>query len=242
MTSARRSTTASTGRPDAARSSGSSRNRAALHPLPKAPFTVAFGTTRRVNWDSTISVEAVRYSVPHQLIDSRVWARFHGDELIVTAVGEAGLAEVARHPRGTAGSPVIDDAHYPPREDKEADRTPRATSAEEAAFLMIGPGASSWLVEAAAAGTRKVKAKMAEAVALSKLYSAIEVDRALGTAAVTGRFAEKDLLSILDYQAGLDTVEPTRASETHSLQPGTSAWSRFGITPTSTSTDDEDRT
>ncbi|MFE4599485.1 IS21 family transposase [Kitasatospora indigofera] len=213
-----------------------------LHPLPKAPFTVAFGTTRRVKWDSTISVEAVRYSVPHQLIDSRVWARFHGDELIVTAVGEAGPAEVARHPRGTAGSPVIDDAHYPPREDKEADRTPRATSAEEAAFLMIGPGASSWLVEAAAAGTRKVKAKMAEAVALSKLYSAIEVDRALGTAAVTGRFAEKDLLSILDYQAGLDTVEPTRASETHSLQPGTSAWSRFGITPTSTGTDDEDRT
>ena len=54
-----------------------------LHPLPKQPFTVAFGTTRRVNWDATISVEAVRYSVPHSLIDTRVWARFHGDELIV---------------------------------------------------------------------------------------------------------------------------------------------------------------
>ena len=52
-----------------------------LHPLPKSPFTAVFGTTRRVNWESTISVEGVRYSVPHTLIDTRVWARFHGEEL-----------------------------------------------------------------------------------------------------------------------------------------------------------------
>ena len=77
-----------------------------LHPLPKRPFTAAFGTTRRVYWDSTISVEAVRYSVPHELIDTRVWARFHGDELIVTAVGEDSSArEVARHRRGQARQP-----------------------------------------------------------------------------------------------------------------------------------------
>jgi hypothetical protein len=74
---------------------------------------------------------------------------------------------------------------------------------------------------------------MAEAVALSKLYSVAEVDRALGTAAVTGRFAEKDLLSILDYQAVHEQAEPARRSEDHSLQPGTSAWSTFGIPTTS---------
>ncbi|WP_031186984.1 MULTISPECIES: IS21 family transposase [Streptomyces] len=200
-----------------------------LHPLPRRPFTAAFGTTRRVTWESTISVDAVRYSVPHELIDTRVWARFHGDELIVTAVDEHGSArEVARHLRGQPGSPVLDDAHYPPREDKEADRTPRATSAEEAAFLQLGPGAASWLVEAAATGVRRIKAKMAEAVALSKLYSVAEVDRALGTAAVTARFADKDLLSILDYQSVHEQAEPVRRSEDHSLQPGTSAWSTFG--------------
>ncbi|WP_127934046.1 IS21 family transposase [Nonomuraea polychroma] len=216
--------------------------RTRLHPLPKQPFTVAFGTTRRVCWDSTISVEAVRYSVPHHLIDTRVWARFHGDELVVTAVDGDGTArEIARHARGQAGTPVIDAAHYPPRENKEADRTPKATSAEEAAFLMIGPGAATWLVEAAAAGTRRVKAKMAEAVALAKLYSSAQVDRALGTAALTGRFADADLLSILDYQVKHDSDQPTRASETHSLQPGTSAWARFGTTPAPASTDlDED--
>ncbi len=69
--------------------------RARLHPLPTAPFTVAFGTTRRVNWDATVSVEGVRYSVPHQLVDTRVWVRFHGDDLVVTAVGEQGPTEVA---------------------------------------------------------------------------------------------------------------------------------------------------
>ena len=210
-----------------------------LHPLPKAPFTAAFGTTRRVNWDSTISVEGVRYSVPHQLIDTRVWARFHGDELIVIAVDEHGTAsEAARHPRGEPGTPVLDEAHYPERE-RPADRRPKPRSAAEAAFLALGPGAASWLVEAAAAGTRRIRAKMAEAVALSKLHSAAAVDRALGTAAVTGRFAEADLISILDYQAVHATAEqPPRRSEDHSLQPGTAAWSRLGLPAATTGNPD----
>ena len=82
---------------------------------------------------------------------------------------------------------------------------------------------------------------MAQAVALSKLFSVEQVDRALGTAAVTARFAESDLLSILDYQAVHEQTEPTRRSEAHSLQPGTSAWSSFGLTPaTAPRTDESD--
>jgi hypothetical protein len=75
---------------------------------------------------------------------------------------------------------------------------------------------------------------MAEAVALAKLHSGAEVDAALGTAAIAGRFAEGDLISILAYQHSRGAAPPTRASEDHSLQPGTSAWSRFGATPHST--------
>jgi transposase len=88
---------------------------ARLHPLPTQPFTVAFGTTRRVNWDATVSVEGVRYSVPHQLVDTRVWVRFHGEDLVVTAVAETGPTEVARHARSTPGSPSIQAEHYPPQ-------------------------------------------------------------------------------------------------------------------------------
>ncbi|GAA1837597.1 hypothetical protein GCM10009735_86180 [Actinomadura chokoriensis] len=38
------------------------KEQARLHLLPKPPFTIAFGTTRRVNWNATISVEGMRYS------------------------------------------------------------------------------------------------------------------------------------------------------------------------------------
>ncbi|GIE90483.1 IS21 family transposase [Actinoplanes regularis] len=202
-----------------------------LHPLPAQPFTVAFGTTRRVNWDCTISVEGVRYSVPHELVDTRVWARFHGDELIVTAVTDIGPVEVARHDRAQPGRPSIVDEHYPPRTrtSETAERVPRARTADEAAFLALGPGAAAWLVEAAAAGTRGVRRKMTEAVALAKLHGAADVDRALGTAAMAGRFADNDLLRLLAHQRD-DDAAPTRASEAHSLQPGTSAWSTFGTT------------
>jgi transposase len=202
-----------------------------LHPLPAQPFTVAFGTTRRVNWDCTISVEGVRYSVPHHLVDTRVWARFHGDELIVTAIGDDGPVEVARHSRAQPGRPSIIDEHYPPRarQSDTDERVPRARTADEAAFLALGPGAAAWLVEAAAAGVRGVRRKMTEAVALAKLHGAADVDRALGTAALAGRFADNDLLRLLAHQRD-DAAAPTRASETHSLQPGTSAWSTFGTT------------
>ena len=105
-TSPSRSTTGSTARPAAARPKPCSRNRPGCTRCPPQPFTVAFGTTRRVNWDCTISVEGVRYSVPHHLVDTRVWARFHGDELIVTAVTDTGPAEVARHQRAQPGRPV----------------------------------------------------------------------------------------------------------------------------------------
>ncbi|MFQ6331598.1 IS21 family transposase (plasmid) [Nocardia sp. CWNU-33] len=211
--------------------------RTRLHPLPSAPFTVAFGTTRRVNWDSTVSVEGVRYSVPHTLADTRVWVRFHGDELIVTSVGDHGPVEVARHARSTPGNPSITDEHYPPRPDHHGERVPRATSSEEVAFLTLGPGAAAWLVEAAAAGTRRIRSKMAEAVTLAKLHPTDEVDRALGIAAIAGRFAENDLLRILTHNIGRDTTEPTRAGEDHSLQPGTSAWSRFGLPTTDPESD-----
>jgi transposase len=199
-----------------------------LHPLPAKAFTVAFGTTRRVNWDSTISVGGVRYSVPHQLVDTRVWARFHGDELIVTAVDADGPTEVARHPRSVPGRPSITDAHYPPKANRGAERTPRANTAEEAAFLALGPGAAAWLMQAGAAGVHRVRRKMAEAVALAKLHTAARVDQALSTAAAAGRFADNDLIRILAHQAGGPATEPTRAGETHSLQPGTSAWANFG--------------
>lgn len=55
-------------------------------------------------------------------------------------------------------------------------RKPLARNASEAAFLALGDGARLWLAEAAAAGTTKIRLKMAQPVTLAKLFEAKDVD------------------------------------------------------------------
>jgi hypothetical protein len=117
-----------------------------LHPVPERPFTATFGESRQVGKDSTISVNSVRYSVPRELVEQSVWVRFHGDDLVVTAMLAGSAVEVARHPRSTPGNPRIADEHYP--DAPRGERTPKPTNPAEAQFLTIGPGAAAWLVEA----------------------------------------------------------------------------------------------
>lgn len=207
--------------------------RARLHPLPELPHTICFGETRRVSWQSTISVGAAIYSVPSELLDERVWARTDDRELVVVhADGAEGPREVARHELTTPGRPRISDAHYPPRPPGALERRPRAQSAQEDAFLEIGAGATQWLTRAAAAGAQRVKRKMAEAVDLAKLHGAEPIDEALRVAADAGRFADGDLASILAHRQSTELANvielPQRASEAATLQHSTAAWEGFG--------------
>jgi hypothetical protein len=177
-----------------------------LHPVAAHPHTVAFGTTRVVPPNTPmVCFEAGQYSVPHTLLGETGWMRVHGrgadEQVIIVHVGPDGPVEVARHTRATPGSPQVSDAHFPAQPAGALDRTPRARNATEAQFLALGEGARLWLVEAAAAGTTKMRVKIGEALALAKLFGATEVDWALGHAAVHGRFAEADLASILDHHA-----------------------------------------
>lgn len=205
-----------------------------LHPVPAHPHTVAFGTTRVVPSNTAmISFEAGQYSVPHTLVGQTVWVRVHGrgsdEQIVITHVGPEGPVEVARHHRATPGSPQIIDEHFPDQPAGALDRAPRAKNAAEAEFLALGEGARLWLVEAAAAGATKMRVKMAEALALAKLFDPGEVDWALGHAAVHGRFAEADLASILDHHAaGVWNGERHQAGEDRSLTQGTAAWARLG--------------
>ena len=165
-----------------------------LHRLPRLPHTLCFGQTRKVNWQSLISVGGAQYSVPHELIDERVWARIDDQQLVVVHVdGLQGPKEVARHQLTTPGRPAISDEHYPPRPAGALERRPRARSAEEREFLALGEGAERWLIAAAAAGAQRLRRKMAEAVDLAKLHGTAEVERALRTCADAGRFADGDL-------------------------------------------------
>lgn len=111
-------------------------------------------------------------------------------------------------------------------------RRPKAATKDDARFLALGEGAALWLTEAAAAGCSRIRTKMAEAVDLAALHQCAAVDRALGQAAIAGRFAHGDLAAILTHQAG-DPEQPTaptpaRASEHNSLAQGTGGWARLG--------------
>lgn len=212
--------------------------RARLHPVPDTPFTVAFGQTRRVGWDSTVSFGGARYSVPHTLVDKRVWVREAGEEIVVVHTNPArGPVEVARHHVSTPGNPRLHDEHYPPALPGALRRQPHPKSPEEEAFLAIGDGAKLWLVEAAAAGTHKIRFKMERVLALSKLHGNKAVNEALEVAASSGRFSEEDLVSILAYRrlhpklaklGHQDTETVLLQADAHTLQRGTASWRRYG--------------
>jgi len=203
---------------------------ARLHPVPAVPHTVAFGLSRMVAARTPmVALDYGQYSVPHRLLGQQVWVRVHGqgpdEQVIIVHVGPNGPVEVARHLRATPGSPRTIDAHFPPQPAGALDRQPKAKNAAETEFLALGGGARLWLTEAAAAGTTKMRLKMAEAVALAKLGDPVKVDWALGHAAVNSRFAEADLSSILTHHARTQPGPRHQASESRSLTQGTSAWS-----------------
>jgi transposase len=200
-----------------------------LHPLPERPYTAVFGLTRTVGSNTpVIAFDGGEYSVPHRFRGEVVWARHHGNEVVVTAIDADGPREVARHEVTTPGNPRYVDEHFGPAPEGPLKRSPRAKNDAEAAFLALGEGAVLWLTEAAAAGSSRVRVKMAEAVTLAALHGVPTLDRALGHAAVTGRFGDGDLASIIAHLAAGPSEPPRRADESRSLQRGTSPWEGFG--------------
>ena len=72
---------------------------------------------------------------------------------------------------------------------------------------------------------------MHAAVELAALVGVEPVDAALGTAAAAGRFADGDLLAIVQHQSdGSSAAALVIPDDDHSIQPGTSAWATFGTT------------
>lgn len=200
-----------------------------LHPLPAQPYTAAFGITRKVGEiEPVIQFDGGEYSVPDDYVSQEVWVRHQDDEIIIVHVGRDGPREIARWQRTVAGQPRHDPAHFGPAPEGPLHRTPKARTADEAAFLAIGSGAAQWLIAAAAVGSARMRTKMIAAVALAKIYGPGPVDRALATAAELQRFADEDLAHLLRHQATTGTGELCRADGARSLQPGTSAWAGFG--------------
>jgi len=205
--------------------------RSRMHPLPTEAFTAALGETRIVRDDQTVRFGSVRYSLPKAWIGHEVWCRVQGDELVIVGRGPSGLVEAARHELSTPGHPRIADEHYPdhPAGNGPKIRPLRAKDDAERAFLAIGDGAERWLREACGTGVARIRTKMAKAVELAALVGATPVDRALGMAALAGRFDDSDVASIVEHLGRHDAVEDlVYADDVYSAQTGTAAWEDFG--------------
>lgn len=66
-----------------------------------------------------------------------MWARRHGDEVVIVHVGEHGPVEVGRHALTTPGNPSVNDDYFPAQPEGALERTPRPKSPAEKAFLAI---------------------------------------------------------------------------------------------------------
>lgn len=110
-----------------------------------------------------------------------------------------------------------------------AHSTARPATEQERAFLAIGEGAEQWLLEAAAAGTTKMRVKMDEAIQLAALLDRQTVDRALGAAATAGRFGDRDLGLIIDHLQHHPTIDGLAVpGDDASLQNGLDGWRVMG--------------
>ena len=109
-----------------------SEERLAMHPPPQHPYTAVFGVTRTVGSNiPVIAFDGGEYSVPKHLRGDVVWARHHGDQIVVTAVDRSGAHEVARHLVTTPGNPRYVDEHFGPAPEGPLNRTrrgPRTTT------------------------------------------------------------------------------------------------------------------
>jgi hypothetical protein len=167
---------------------------------PAEPFTAVFGLTRGVGKKlPVVQFEDGEYSVPDEYVGQNVWVRQQDDEIVIVHVGREGAHEIARWEPTVPGQPRHDPAHFGPQPEGPLLRTPKARTADEAAFPALGPGAQRWLITAAAAGTARIRSNMIAAVALASFHGSVAVDHALAVAAELGRFADEDLGQLLRY-------------------------------------------
>ena len=203
-----------------------------MHVIPTEPYSAALGETRIVRDDQTVRFGAVPYSVPKPFVGQEVFCRVQGEELVIVGRDKVrGLVEIDRHELSTPGNPRIKDEHYPDHSPGNGPkvRALKPKDDDERAFLAVGDGAERWLREACSSGVSRIRVKMAAAVELAALLGAAPVDRALGIAALAGRFEEGDLASIVEHLGRHDAIEDlVLADEAFFVQPGTSAWGEFG--------------
>lgn len=171
--------------------------RALLRRLPSLRLASAPIASRKVDALSTVRFGSARYSVPAGLRGERVDLAVSGSEVTISARG----TPVARHRLVGPGELALDDAHYG-RAARRPARAVRPRTADELAFLSLGPVAEAFLRAAAAGGATRLHVELAELVPLARSHGREALTAALERALAFRRFGASDVRAILAAGAG----------------------------------------
>lgn len=181
-----------------------------MRPLPSLRPALCRGAVRKVDRLQTIRFGSARYSLPTAWVGQPIEVTVQDHELVLAHDGH----EIARHPLMAPGEVSIRDEHYQARSRLPA-RAIRGRSGTERAFLALGPAADAFLRAAAAVGTSRLAAELADIVTLELSWSREQLLAALERATRFRRFKADDIRSIL--AAGPSAPNPVPAGEALSL-------------------------
>jgi hypothetical protein len=177
-----------------------------LRTLPSLRLSVRRGVMRKVDKMSTVRIGSARYSVPHRLVAQMVEVSTMDDRIEIWHREE----HVAAHRLVPPGATSILDEHY----DKPARKPQRAVRARtevEKRFLALGEAAEGFLRAAAAAGTTRLPAHLAEITVLEAAHGHDQLIAALTRATEFRRFTADDVRSIL--AAGVNAPKPVAVGQ-----------------------------
>ena len=180
--------------------------RALMRPLPSLRAALCRGQLRKVNKTQTVRFGSARYSLPTGWVGKLVEISVVDHEVVLSNDGQ----EIARHPLMAPGEVSIKDEHYQGRP-RVPTRAVRIRTETERAFLALGPIAEAFLRGAAAAGTVRLAAELADIVALEPSWGREQLLPALERATRFRRFKAQDVRNIL--AAGLVAPNPAPAGK-----------------------------
>ncbi|HKV32584.1 MAG TPA: IS21 family transposase [Candidatus Dormibacteraeota bacterium] len=163
-----------------------------MRPLPSLRPALCRGELRKVNKTQTIRFGSARYSLWTEWVGKVVEVSVVDHEVVLAYDG----CEIDRHPLMAPGEVSIKDEHYKGRARVPA-RAIRIRTGTEHAFIALGPAAEAFLRAAAAKGTSRLAAELADIVTLELSWGRDQLLFALERATEFRRFKARDVRDIL---------------------------------------------
>jgi transposase len=181
-------------------------------PLPSLRAAIGKLVMRKVDRLSCVRFGSARYSVPTRLIGEQVGLHTEDGRLLVIMTGTGEV--VAEHTLVAPGEASVRDEHYGgPRPAPR--RAVRPKTAAEKQFCTLGPVAEAFITGAAATGSTRLPAELAELNTLRAAHGEQAFLAALDRAVAFSRWRAADVRSIL--AAGAGTPQPAVAGEALAL-------------------------